>query len=82
MTVFFDVADQSFLPTHPRARQLVEGNAKLQISQSSAQILGQPLGGGLVALLSAPIAILADAISYLGLGRPDPLDPGGPLAPA
>ena len=66
MTVFFDVADQSYLPTILERDELVEGNSKLQISQSSAQILGQPFGGGLVALVSAPVAILVDAISYLG----------------
>jgi MFS family permease len=66
MTVFFDVADQSFLPTILNRDELVEGNAKLQISQSSAQILGQPVGGGLVALLTAPVAILIDAVSYVG----------------
>ncbi|MEO5940975.1 MAG: MFS transporter [Candidatus Limnocylindrales bacterium] len=66
MTVFFDVADQSFLPTILERDELVEGNSKLQISQSSAQILGQPVGGGLIALLSAPMAILIDAVSYLG----------------
>lgn len=66
MTVFFDVADQSFLPAILEREDLVEGNAKLQISQSSAQILGQPLGGGIVALVSAPVAVLVDAVSYLG----------------
>jgi MFS family permease len=66
MTVFFDVADQSFLPTILNRAELVEGNAKLQISQSSAQILGQPVGGGLVALLTAPVAVLIDAVSYIG----------------
>jgi MFS family permease len=66
MTVFFDVADQSFLPTILERDELVEGNSKLQISQSSAQILGQPVGGGLVALLTAPVAVLVDAASYVG----------------
>lgn len=66
MTVFFDVADQSYLPTILERDELVEGNSKLQISQSSAQILGQPLGGGIVALVGAPVAILVDAISYVG----------------
>ncbi|HEX2753927.1 MAG TPA: MFS transporter [Candidatus Limnocylindrales bacterium] len=66
MTVFFDVADQSFLPAILDRGELVEGNSKLQISQSSAQILGQPVGGGLVALLSAPVAVLIDAASYFG----------------
>ncbi len=66
MTVFFDVADQSYLPTILERDELVDGNAKLQISQSSAQILGQPFGGGIVALLTAPVAVLIDAASYLG----------------
>ncbi|HEX5824998.1 MAG TPA: MFS transporter [Candidatus Limnocylindrales bacterium] len=65
MTVFFDVADQSYLPTILERDELVEGNAKLQISQSSAQILGQPFGGGIVALLTAPVAVLIDAVSYV-----------------
>lgn len=65
MTVFFDVADQSYLPTILERDELVEGNAKLQISQSSAQILGQPFGGGIVSLLSAPVAVLIDAVSYV-----------------
>ncbi|HEY7969420.1 MAG TPA: MFS transporter, partial [Candidatus Limnocylindrales bacterium] len=65
MTVFFDVADQSYLPTILERDELIEGNSKLQVSGSSAQILGQPIGGAIVALLSAPIAVLFDAASYL-----------------
>ena len=66
MTVFFDVADQSYLPTVVERDQLVDGNAKLQMSHSSAQILGQPVGGGIVALFSAPVALFVDAISFVG----------------
>jgi MFS family permease len=66
LTVFFDVADQSYLPTVLEREELTEGNSKLQVSQSSAQILGQPVGGGIVALLSAPFAVIVDALSYLG----------------
>jgi MFS family permease len=66
MTVFFDVADQSYLPSILERDELVEGNSKLQVSGSSAQILGQPLGGGIVAVLSAPVAVLVDAASFVG----------------
>jgi hypothetical protein len=66
LTVFFDVADQSYLPTVLEREELVEGNSKLQVSQSSAQILGQPVGGGLVAVLGAPFAVILDAVSFLG----------------
>ncbi len=65
LTVFFDIADQSYLPTVLDREQLVDGNAKLQASASTAQIIGQPIGGSLVAVLSAPFAVLLDAISYV-----------------
>ncbi len=68
LTVFFDVADQSFLPAILVPEDLVEGNSKLQVSGSAAQILGQPLGGGIVGLLSAPYAILVDAASFVVSG--------------
>jgi MFS family permease len=64
-TVFFDVADQSYLPTVLERDELVDGNSKLQISVSAAQILGQPFGGGIIALFTAPIALVIDAVSFL-----------------
>jgi MFS family permease len=65
LTVFFDVADQAYLPTIVEREDLVDGNAKLQASASVAQVVGQPLGGGVVALLTAPIAVILDALSFL-----------------
>ena len=65
LTVFFDIADQSYLPTVLERDQLVDGNAKLQGSSSIAQIIGQPLGGGVIGLLTAPVAVALDAISYV-----------------
>lgn len=68
LTVFFDVADQSFLPAILEPDELVEGNSKLQISASAATVLGQPVGGGLVGLLTAPIAVAVDALSFVMSG--------------
>ncbi|MEO8394254.1 MAG: MFS transporter [Chloroflexota bacterium] len=65
MTVFFDVSYQSFLPSLVGREQLVEGNSKLEVSASAAGILGPGLAGVLVQTLTAPIAILFDAISFL-----------------
>jgi MFS family permease len=65
LTVFFDVADQSYLPTVIEREDLVEGNSKIQASASTAMVLGQPAGGGIVGLLTAPIAVLVDAVSFL-----------------
>ena len=64
-TVFFDVAYGAYLPSLVDRDRLVEGNAKLEGSRSGAQIVGPGVGGLLVQALSAPGAILADALSYL-----------------
>ncbi len=66
LTVFFDVAYQSYLPSLVRRNQLVEGNSKLELSVSAAQLGGPAAAGGLVSLLTAPWAVLTDAISFLG----------------
>jgi MFS family permease len=65
MTVFFDVAYQSYLPSVVERQQLGDGNSKLEISRSGAQLAGPGAAGGLVQLLTAPVAILFDAVSYL-----------------
>jgi MFS family permease len=64
-TVFFDVSYQSYLPALVGREQVVDGNSKLEISRAAANIGGPGIAGGLVAALTAPIAILADAISFL-----------------
>ncbi len=65
LTVFFDVAYQSYLPSLVEPEQLIEGNAKLEISNSGASIAGPGLAGGLIQLVTAPLAVLADAVSFL-----------------
>jgi MFS family permease len=64
-TVFFDVAYQSYLPELVHREDLVEGNAKLQASESVSQIAGPGLGGVLIQALTAPYAVLVDAASFL-----------------
>ena len=77
--VFFDVAYQSYLPSLVDRDQIVEGNSKLEISRSAAQISGPGLGGILVEILTAPYAVLVDALSFvasgaflLGIRKPEP----------
>lgn len=67
-TVFFDVAYQSYLPSLVERDAIVEGNSKLEISRSAAQISGPGLGGLLIQIFTAPYAVLIDAISYVGSG--------------
>jgi MFS family permease len=64
-TVFFDVAWQSYLPSVVERDQLVDGNSKLQITQSAAQILGPGMAGILIGALKAPFAMVLDSISYV-----------------
>ncbi len=64
-TVFFDVAYQSYLPALVEREDLVDGNSKLQLTVSVAQVAGPSLSGGLIAALTAPYAIFGDAISYV-----------------
>ena len=65
LTVFFEVANQSFLPTLVQREHIVEGNSKLSASDSLAEIGGPALAGVLVQTITAPIAILFDALSFL-----------------
>ncbi len=64
-TVFFDVAYQSYLPSLVARDQLVEGNSKLEISRSGSQIGGPGISGLLIQALTAPVAVLVDALSFV-----------------
>jgi MFS family permease len=68
LTVFFDVAYQSYLPALVDRKELVDGNAKLEVSRSAAQIGGPGIAGVLVDVLTAPYALLVDAISFVWSG--------------
>ena len=65
LTVFFDVASQSFVTTILDRTELVEGNSKLHTSYTLADVAGPGLAGALVRLLTTPVAILVDAASFL-----------------
>lgn len=66
VTVFFDVSAQSYLPFLVGQERLVDGNSRLETVRVGGQLAGPSLGGWLVQLVTAPVAILADAVSYLG----------------
>ncbi len=66
LAVVFDLSWSTLLVAVTRREAYVEANALFSGSRSLANVGGPPLAGGLVQLLSAPIALVADAISYLG----------------
>jgi predicted MFS family arabinose efflux permease len=80
LTVFFDVAYQSYLPSLVERDQILECNSKLALSDATAEIVGPGLTGFLVQLITAPAAILLDALSFLwsaacvwSIRKPEPL---------
>lgn len=64
-TVLFDLADRAFLPTLIDTEDLIEGNTKLTVTQSVAEIGGPAVAGLLFQWLTAPFAIAIDAATYL-----------------
>ncbi|MDH6110368.1 MFS family permease [Kitasatospora sp. MAP12-15] len=79
-TVFFDVAALSNLPALVGRAGLSRANVHLVTADAVTQVGGRGAGGFLVALVSAPMAVLVDAVSYLGsavlllrIRRPEPV---------
>lgn len=64
-TVFFDVSYQSYVPILVRHTQVPDANARLESTAQIARIGGPALGGGLLTIISAPLLLLGDALSYV-----------------
>jgi MFS family permease len=60
----FSAAYPAYVPSLIGVERVVEGNSKLATSSSIAEIGGPGIAGGLVQLVSAPFAILVDAVSF------------------
>src|SRR6266849_5441764 len=65
LTVLFRVAYGSFLPSVVSRSDLADGNAKLALAEAVARVGGPGLAGGLIQLLTAPLAILVDCASFV-----------------
>lgn len=63
-SILSDVAGMAFLPSLLEKEQLVEGNSKFGTTESIALIAGPSLSGVLVQILTAPLAIFVDAVSF------------------
>lgn len=65
LTIFFDVAYQSYLPALVGREHLVHGNARLAASAQVAGVAGPSLAGVLVQAIGGPYAVAVDAASFL-----------------
>ncbi len=63
-TVFFDIAYQAYLPSLVTRAQLVEGNSKLETTNSASQLAGPSVAGLIVQFLSAAWAMTFDALTF------------------
>jgi len=78
LTTFFDVADRAYLPSIVPRGELVRANSALTATSSAVEFAAFGVAGVLVNLLTAPIAILVDALSFVvsavllgGIRRPE-----------
>ncbi|MBL0140694.1 MAG: MFS transporter [Betaproteobacteria bacterium] len=58
-------AYQVFMTERVGRENLVEANAKIGLSDSAAQLVGPGMAGAMIQWLTAPIAILLDALSFI-----------------
>ncbi|WP_214466230.1 MFS transporter [Microbacterium flavescens] len=63
--VFGFAATQSLLPQIVERRALLAANARLDQAEAAAQTAGPALGGALVGLLGAPLALAVDTVTYI-----------------
>ncbi|MEV0644055.1 MFS transporter [Phytomonospora sp. NPDC050363] len=65
-SVLYDLSWMSYVPTVVGdPADYVEASAKMGVSSSTAEVAGPGLAGLLIAWLTAPVALVADAVSYL-----------------
>lgn len=65
LSTFFDVADRSYLPTIISRERLVAANSALTATASIAEFSAFGIGGFLIQIFKAPIAIAIDAVSFV-----------------
>jgi MFS family permease len=65
LSLLFDVAYVAFLPSLIPTDRLQSANARLDLSNRVTQVGGPAVAGTLIQLIGAPIAIAADAVSFL-----------------
>lgn len=80
--ILFNSAYRAILPSLVSPDDLLDGNTKLATTDALAEVGGPAIAGILIQMLSAPIAIVVDAFSYLFsavsflmIRMPDTLEP-------
>ena len=64
-TAIFVLAKTAYLPRLVDTPKLVEGNTKLQTTEAVAEVAGPSVAGILIQAVTAPIAVIADALTFV-----------------
>ncbi|KAA2254660.1 MFS transporter [Solihabitans fulvus] len=67
-SVVSDIAGSSILPSLVERTELVDANSKLELSSSVSNIGGNAIGGAIVQALTAPFAMMFNAVLYVVSG--------------
>ena len=88
-SVFFDISYQAYLPILVDRGDLIEGNQKLQLSASGAQVAGPGIAGLVYQAIGGAFTVAADSIGYLvsavtllSVGKDEPAKVRGDRDPA
>jgi MFS family permease len=65
LSTFYDVADNAYLPTVVSRKKLVAANSALTATGSVAEFSAFGIGGFLIEIFTAPIAIAIDAVTFV-----------------
>lgn len=65
LTLFFDVSHRAYLPQVVGREHLIEANSRLEANRTVGYAIGPTLGGYLVQWIGAPLAVVADALSFV-----------------
>ncbi len=64
--VLFSMAYRSFFAVLVPPSAYLDANSRLSLSRAGSFVAGPALGGALIQALTAPVAVAADAVSFLG----------------
>jgi MFS family permease len=65
LNVLFEIAKQTYVPAAVSRDQLGEANGRLMLAEQGSAVAGPGLGGLLISAIGAPLAVAADALSYI-----------------
>jgi MFS family permease len=64
-SALFQITDNAYIPALVGQEHLVQGNSVIEGTEAVAEVAGPGIGGALIHIFTAPIAVAIDAASYL-----------------